>query len=88
MSPILPREELPDARERAPDLDDDFSSGLTPRWWVPHYLPHGTLPERSAARCRIVPGGVEPAAPAAGGTHPKTATLRASGLVGWTSATC
>lgn len=54
-----PIETLPPAPTRAPDLDDDFSSGLNPQWWVPQYLPHWTLPERSAARYRIVPGGIE-----------------------------
>jgi hypothetical protein len=49
----------PPPPSRAPDLDEDFSSGLSPRWWVPHYLPHWTTPERSAARFRLTDAGVE-----------------------------
>ncbi|WP_263119502.1 glycoside hydrolase family 16 protein [Cellulomonas fimi] len=49
---------LPDAPERDPDLDDDFATGPDPRRWVPHYLPHWTTPDRSAARTRIVEGGL------------------------------
>lgn len=35
---------------RDPDIDDSFSQGLDPDRWIPHYLPHWTTPERSAAR--------------------------------------
>ncbi|MBL0888545.1 hypothetical protein [Myceligenerans indicum] len=51
-----PAEKLPPPPDRTPDLDDDFS-GLSPRRWVPHYLPQWTTPERSAARYRLVEGG-------------------------------
>lgn len=50
---------LPPPPRRAPDLDDDFAAGPDPRWWVPHYLPHWTVPERSAARHGIVPEGLQ-----------------------------
>jgi hypothetical protein len=52
-------QELPPPPGRAPDLDDDFSAGLSPRRWVAHYLPHWTTPERSAARYRLTDAGVE-----------------------------
>lgn len=51
--------QLPPPPARAPDLDEDFSSGPISRWWVPHYLPHWTVPERSAARYRLARGGIE-----------------------------
>lgn len=41
---------LPPRPDRAPDLDDTFADGPDERWWVPHYLPQWTTPERSAAR--------------------------------------
>ncbi|MFT4264380.1 MAG: hypothetical protein QM572_13415 [Nocardioides sp.] len=53
------REPLPPPPERAPDLDEDFSAGLSPARWVPHYLPQWTTPERSAARYRLRPDGIE-----------------------------
>lgn len=52
-------EELPSPPNRTPDLDDNFSDGLSTRWWVPHYLPHWTTPDRSEARYRVTPEGVE-----------------------------
>ena len=54
-----PPTRLPAPPQRAPDLDDDFSSGPDPRWWEPHYLPHWTTPDRSAARYRLGPDGIE-----------------------------
>lgn len=49
---------LPPPPTRAPDLDDDFASGPDPRWWVPHYLPQWTVPERSHARMRTSTDGL------------------------------
>ncbi|MDN4479350.1 hypothetical protein [Demequina muriae] len=54
-----PLEHLSPQPSRPPDFDDDFASGLSPTRWVPHYLPHWTTPERSAARYGVVPGGLE-----------------------------
>lgn len=51
--------QLPVPPRRVPDLDDDFSTGLSATWWVPHYLPHWTTPDRSEARYRIADDGVE-----------------------------
>lgn len=51
-------ERLPPAAGE-PDFDDDFSGGLSDERWVAHYLPHWTTPERSEARYRITPDGVE-----------------------------
>ena len=53
------RDPLPPPPDRAPDLDDDFSAGLSAERWVPHYLPHWTTPDRSEARYRLTPGGIE-----------------------------
>lgn len=50
---------LPAPPPRAPDVDDDFTAGPSPALWVPHYLPHWTTPDRSAARCRTTPHGLE-----------------------------
>jgi hypothetical protein len=50
---------LPPPPDRPPDLDDDFSEGPSARWWVPHYLPHWTTPDRSKARYRVTPDGLE-----------------------------
>jgi hypothetical protein len=50
---------LPSAPDRRPDLDDDFAGGIDPERWVAHYLPHWTTPERSAARYRLTPDGLE-----------------------------
>ncbi|HSK32767.1 MAG TPA: hypothetical protein VK903_04720, partial [Propionicimonas sp.] len=41
---------LPDPPLRAPDVQDDFRDGPSPDLWIPHYLPHWTTPDRSAAR--------------------------------------
>jgi Glycosyl hydrolases family 16 len=39
------------------EFDEDFTAeALDPRRWVPHYLPHWTTPERSAARYELHPG--------------------------------
>lgn len=51
--------ELPSPPSRTPDLDEDFSDGPSPQWWVPHYLPHWTTPDRSEARYGITPKGLE-----------------------------
>lgn len=50
---------FPAAPLRSPDLHDDFARGLDRSRWVAHYLPHWTTPDRSAARVRAVPGGLE-----------------------------
>lgn len=52
-------EELPSPPNRTPDLDENFSMGPSAQWWVAHYLPHWTTPERSEARYRVTPDGVE-----------------------------
>ncbi|MFD7026089.1 hypothetical protein [Promicromonospora sukumoe] len=54
-----PSVELSPAPDRAPDVEDDFTGGPDPRLWVPHYLPHWTTPDRSAARYRETAGGLE-----------------------------
>jgi hypothetical protein len=41
---------LPGRPRRAPDVEDDFTDGPRPDLWIPHYLPHWTTPDRSAAR--------------------------------------
>lgn len=41
---------LPDPPRRAPDVEDDFTGGPRSDLWIPHYLPHWTIPDRSAAR--------------------------------------
>ena len=56
---MAPPEKLPPAPNRSPDLDEDFSGGLGPRWWVPAYLPHWTSPDRAAARYVLVARGLE-----------------------------
>lgn len=50
---------IPPVPDRAPDFDDDFSTGVDPRRWVAHYLPQWTTPERSAARFQVVDAGIE-----------------------------
>lgn len=50
---------VPPPPARDADLADDFSDGLGRERWVPHYLPHWTTPERSAARFRAADGGLE-----------------------------
>ncbi|WP_341579828.1 hypothetical protein [Microbacterium schleiferi] len=52
-------ERLPPRPDRAPDFDDRFDGALSAERWVPHYLPHWTTPDRSEARYRITPEGVE-----------------------------
>jgi hypothetical protein len=52
-------DQLPPPPDRAPDLDEDFSGGLSCDRWIPHYLPHWTTPDRSKARYRLVPAGLE-----------------------------
>lgn len=49
---------LPPPPDRVPDLDDDFRSDALAAAWVPHYLPHWTTPERSAARFDLGPDGL------------------------------
>lgn len=56
---LSPGDPLPAPPDRAPDLDDDFAAGVSSDHWVPHYLPHWTTPERSAARLRRVARGIE-----------------------------
>ena len=56
--PSFPRS-LPAAPNREPDIDDDFSSGLSTRHWVAGYLPHWTTPERARAHYALTPVGVE-----------------------------
>ena len=41
---------LPDPPRRDPDVQDHFTDGLRSDLWMPHYLPHWTTPDRSAAR--------------------------------------
>jgi hypothetical protein len=50
---------LPAAPSRAPVFVDDFSRGVAPLKWVDHYLPHWTVPERSAARYATTSSGLE-----------------------------
>lgn len=50
--------ELPDPPRRAPDIQDDFRGGPRADLWVPHYLPHWTTPDRSAARFDAVDDGL------------------------------
>lgn len=51
-------EVLPPPPSEAPNFADDFSSGLDGGKWIAHYLPHWTVPERSAARYEIVDAGL------------------------------
>ena len=53
------RDSLPPPPERAPDVDDDFSAGLSTRRWIPHYLPHWTTPDRSEARYLLTGRGID-----------------------------
>ena len=49
---------LPPPR-RAPDLDDDFAGpDLRTSWWIDHYLPQWTTPDRSRARYDLGPRGL------------------------------
>lgn len=50
--------ELPDPPRRAPDVEDQFVDGPRVGLWIPHYLPHWTTPERSAARYDAVADGL------------------------------
>ena len=50
---LAPTDPIPPWPARAPDFDDDFTSGPDPRWWVPHYLPQWTVSDRSEARMRV-----------------------------------
>lgn len=59
MDQVNPSAELPPAPNRAPDVEDDFATGPNPGLWVPHYLPHWTTPDRSAARYRETASGLE-----------------------------
>ncbi|TGY34308.1 hypothetical protein E5344_13265 [Microbacterium laevaniformans] len=57
--PSFPERSLPAAPEREPDIDDDFSAGLSPERWVASYLPQWTTPERARAHYGIVAAGIE-----------------------------
>jgi hypothetical protein len=50
---------LPPRPSSPPAFTDDFTRGLDAEKWVPHYLPHWTVPERSAARFAFVEGGLQ-----------------------------
>lgn len=52
-------EELPPTPSEVPDFDDEFLHGVSAQRWVPRYLPHWTTPDRSEARYRLVPEGVQ-----------------------------
>lgn len=52
-------ERLPPAPTSAPVFEDDFSGGLSADRWVPHYLPHWTVPARSQARYGTTAEGIE-----------------------------
>ncbi len=52
-------EALPPPPSEAPSFADDFSPGLDGERWIAHYLPHWTVPERSAARYEIVDAGLQ-----------------------------
>lgn len=56
---LAPGDPLPPAPDRAADVVDDFTGPLDESRWVAHYLPQWTTPERSAARYRSVPRGIE-----------------------------
>lgn len=56
---MRPSEPLPPVPAGAPTFDEDFSRGLDPDRWVPHYLPHWTTPERSQARYSLTADGIE-----------------------------
>lgn len=45
--------------DRAPDVEDDFTGPPRPDLWVDHYLPHWTTPDRSRARYRSTPDGLQ-----------------------------
>jgi hypothetical protein len=49
----------PDGSRFVLDLDEDFRGpALDPARWLPHYLPHWTTPDRSAARYDLTPAGL------------------------------
>jgi len=50
---------LPPPPSEAPSFADDFSAGLDGEKWIAHYLPHWTVPERSAARYEVVDAGLQ-----------------------------
>ena len=52
-------ERLPPQPDRVPDLDERFGGPLSAERWVTRYLPHWTTPDRSEARYRITPDGLE-----------------------------
>lgn len=52
-------ESLPAAPNREPDLDDDFSAGLSAESWVASYLPQWTTPERARAHYTVVAEGIQ-----------------------------
>lgn len=52
-------ERLPPPPMRRPDFLDDFDGELDPARWIAHYLPHWTMPDRSAARYRVTTAGLE-----------------------------
>lgn len=56
---LAPGDPLPPPPDRAADFADDFAGPLSEDRWVSHYLPQWTTPERSAARYRTVPRGIE-----------------------------
>lgn len=58
LMPSFPRS-LPAAPDREPDIDDDFSTGLSRERWVASYLPQWTTPERARAHYEIVAAGIE-----------------------------
>jgi len=48
-----------DRSEFALEFEEDFTApGLDPERWIAHYLPHWTVPERSAARYALRPDGL------------------------------
>jgi len=45
--------------DRDPDIDDDFTRGVSVDHWIASYLPHWTTPDRARARYDITPDGVQ-----------------------------
>lgn len=56
---VMPGEPIPPPPDSAPDFVEDFTEDPDPCRWVPHYLPHWTVPQRSRARYAITPDGIE-----------------------------
>ncbi|KJL46197.1 hypothetical protein RS84_02821 [Microbacterium hydrocarbonoxydans] len=56
---LEPHDRLPDPPRTDPVFDDDFSRDVDPARWIAHYLPHWSVPERSAARYSTRPEGLE-----------------------------